>query len=323
MNEQFFLVVVLASIAAAGLAYVFIYPIISGDARSEKRHKQVLGEVAYNPSSKNNFNRRDHVAQSLKELENKQKNANKVTLDTRIEQSGLEWSKNKFYATCLASGVFIGLITLILFQNIFIALSFAFIGTFGLPFWILGYLKKRRIEQFANELPNAMDVIVRGIRAGLPLGDCIRIVANEAQEPVKSEFRRIIEGQALGISVADSCTKMYSRVPISEANFFSIVINIQQKSGGNLSEALGNLSRVVRERKRMKNKIIAMSMEAKASAAIIAAMPVIVAIMTYFSSPEYIEIMWKTQAGIIGLIICGILMTTGVLMMRKMINFDF
>jgi tight adherence protein B len=322
MSDQIF-VVILASIAAAGLAYVFIYPLISGEARAEKRHKQILGDVNYNFNSKTNYNRRDQVAQSLKEQENKQKTGSSLSLESRIEQAGLEWSKNKFYLVCLACGLLLTIVTLVIFQNPLISLVFAFVGVFGLPFWILGHLKKRRIEQFANELPNAMDVIVRGIRAGLPLGDCIRIVANEAQEPVKSEFRRIIEGQALGISVADSCTKMYNRVPISEANFFSIVINIQQKSGGNLSEALGNLSRVVRERKRMKNKIIAMSMEAKASAAIIAAMPVIVAIMTYFSSPEYIEIMWKTQAGIIGLVICGILMTTGVLMMRKMINFDF
>ena len=90
-----------------------------------------------------------------------------------------------------------------------------------------------------------MDVIVRGIRSGLPLGDCLRIIASEAQEPVRSEFRYLIEQQTLGITVAEAVSKLYERVPVAESNFFAIVIGIQAKAGGNLSETLGNLSRVL------------------------------------------------------------------------------
>ena len=107
---------------------------------------------------------------------------------------------------------------------------------------------------------------MRGIKAGLPLLDCLKIIANEAPEPIKSEFKAIVETQTIGMPLGEACAKLYERMPLPEANFFGIVISIQQKAGGNLSEALGNLSRVLRDRKKMKAKIQAMSMEAKASA---------------------------------------------------------
>ena len=118
-------------------------------------------------------------------------------------------------------------------------------------------------------------MIVRGIKSGLPLGDCMRMIAGEAQEPLRGEFRAIIDAQTLGMSIADAVAKLFERVPVAEANFFGIVIAIQQKAGGNLSEALGNLSRVLRDRRKMAGKIKAMSMEAKASAAIIGCLPFI------------------------------------------------
>jgi tight adherence protein B len=167
-----------------------------------------------------------------------------------------------------------------------------------------------------------MDVIVRGIKSGLPLNDCMRIIASEARDPVKSEFRQLVESQALGLSVGDACGKLFERVPVAEANFFAIVIQIQQKAGGNLSEALGNLSRVIRERRKMKGKVAAMSMEARASAAIIASLPFVVTGFLWVSSPNYIELLWKTQSGKIALAISGCWMLVGLFTMKKMIDFD-
>ena len=141
----------------------------------------------------------------------------------------------------------------------------------GLPNLVLSRLRMRRINKFIDIFPNALDIIVRGVKAGLPLGDTLRIIANELPEPVRSEFRKLVEAQALGLPLPEAAEKLAERVPISETNFFSIVIGIQSKSGGNLSEAIGNLSRTLRERKKMKGKIKAMAMEAKASAAIIGA----------------------------------------------------
>src|SRR4029077_20114782 len=150
------------------------------------------------------------------------------------------------------------------------------------------FLKKRREQKFLHNFPDAVDVIVRGVKAGLPLGDCLRIIAAEAQEPVRGEFKVIVESQQVGISMGEACAKLHERMPLPEANFFGIVVGIQQKAGGNLSEALANLSRVLRDRKKMKAKIKAMSMEAKASAVIIGSLPVAVGLLVYLTSPDYI-----------------------------------
>src|SRR5262249_53411907 len=133
----------------------------------------------------------------------------------------------------------------------------------------------------------------------------------------------ILDTQAIGMPLGEACGKLYERIPVAEANFFGIVIAIQQKAGGNLSEALSNLSRVLRERKKMKAKIQAMSMEAKASAAIIACLPVAVMILVWLISPQYIELLWTTTTGRFMLACCAAWMSCGVFVMRRMINFDF
>ena len=199
----------------------------------------------------------------------------------------------------------------------------AFAAGFGVPRWLLAFLKKRREAKFLHGFPDAVDVIVRGIKAGLPLLDCLKIIANEAPEPVKGEFRTIVETQTIGMPIGEACAKLYERIPLPEANFFGIVIAIQQKAGGNLSEALGNLSRVLRDRKRMKAKIQAMSMEAKASAAIIGALPIVVMLLVWLTSPGYIDLLWTHPTGRLMLAASGVWMTIGVMVMRKMINFDF
>jgi tight adherence protein B len=315
---------VLASVAAGGLAYVFIYPLLSGEKRAEKRQKAL---VASGPERRvdraSTVNRRDQVAQTLKELDARQKARHKVTIEARITQAGLSWSKNRFFIISAVIGLALALVLLAISGSPIVAAGGIIVGGLGVPRWILLYRRNRRIKQFLQELPNAIDVIVRGIKAGLPLGDCMRMIASEAQEPLRSEFRTIIDAQTLGITIGDAVAKLYERVPVAEANFFGIVIAIQQKSGGNLSEALGNLSRVLRDRRKMAGKIKAMSMEAKASAAIIACLPFTVGILTYLSSPSYIELLWLTQTGKIALVVSGAWMATGVFVMKKMIAFDF
>ncbi len=193
----------------------------------------------------------------------------------------------------------------------------------GIPRWLLSFLKKRRESKFLNAFPDAADVIVRGIKAGLPLLDCLKMITIEAPEPLKSEFRAIVETQAVGLPLGDACGKLYERMPVPEANFFGIVISIQQKAGGNLSEALGNLSRVLRDRKKMKAKIQAMSQEAKASAAIIGALPIAVMTMVYITSPQYISLLFTEPLGNVMLACSAGWMLRGGVVMKKMINVDF
>jgi tight adherence protein B len=203
------------------------------------------------------------------------------------------------------------------------AAGMGFAAGFGLPRWILNYLKKRRETAFLKALPDAVDVIVRGIKAGLPLFESIKVVAADAPEPLKSEFLAIIETQTIGIPLGEACSRLFERMPLPEANFFGIVIAIQQKSGGNLSEALGNLSKVLRDRKKMAEKIQAMSMEAKASAGIIGSLPPVVMFLVWLTTPDYIALLWTTPVGQLMLVGCALWMTCGVLVMKKMINFDF
>jgi tight adherence protein B len=314
-------VAALATIAAGGVAYVFLYPYLSGEARAEKRQK-ALATPERAAERISQVNRRDQVAQSLKEIDDREKARSKITLEQLISQAGLDWSRRKFFVMSGLIGLGTAVAMFILTQNPIMMGAGLFIGVVGLPRWTLMFLRKRRIGKFVNEFPNAMDVIVRGVKAGLPLGDCLRIIASEAAEPVRSEFRSIVEAQTLGLPIGDAVQRLYQRMPVQEANFFGIVIQIQQKSGGNLSEVLGNLSRVIRERRKMRGKITAMSMEAKASAAIIGALPLIVMLLVYLSSPHYIELLWTREYGRFGLAIGAGMMAAGIAVMRKMINFD-
>ena len=201
--------------------------------------------------------------------------------------------------------------------------GFGISGGVLLPHFFVNWKRKRRLRQFTNEFANAVDVIVRGVKAGLPLVDCLKVIANEAQEPVAGEFREIVEDQTLGMPLADAVARLPERIPLPEANFFAIVVAIQARSGGSLSEALSNLSKVLRDRKKMAGKIRAMSAEAKSSAGIIGSLPIIVAILVYFTSPDYIALLFTTTSGNIVLAIAGLWMFIGIMVMRKMINFDY
>jgi tight adherence protein B len=315
----------LAATAIGGLAWVFIYPLLSGEKKAELRRASVAKSepAAARQADKTQRSRREQVEGSLKELEARSKDQKKVPLSSRLTQAGLDWSPRKFMivSAFLAAACFA--ITSVAGGGLIGAAGLAFAGGLGLPRWGLNFLKKRREKKFLKALPDAVDVIVRGIKAGLPLFESIKVVATDAPEPLKSEFLAIIETQAIGMPLGDACARLFERMPVPEANFFGIVISIQQKSGGNLSEALGNLSKVLRDRKKMAEKIQAMSMEAKASAGIIGSLPPIVMLLVYLSTPDYISLLWTHPTGQLMLVGCVIWMSIGIFVMKRMINFDF
>ena len=316
----------LAAVAIGGVVWVFVYPFLSGERKAEKRMETVArtGSVVPARTGRNSTKtRREQVEGTLKELEQRSAKAKSVPLSVKIAQAGLTWSKQRFFITAGMLGLFGFLTVLMIDGGLLAALGIGFAMGCGMPLWLLKFLKKRREAKFLQGFPDAVDIIVRGIKAGLPLLESMRIITSDAPEPLKSEFRAIIETQTIGIPLGEACGKLYERIPVPEANFFGIVIAIQQKAGGNLSEALGNLSRVLRDRKKMKAKIQAMSMEAKASASIIAALPFAVMMLVYITSPDYIELLWTHPMGRMMMVCCAVWMTLGALVMRKMINFDF
>jgi tight adherence protein B len=325
MKMQTLVLAFMAATAIGGVAWVFLYPLLSGERAAEQRRASFARSqpVARGAEQRQQRSRRQQVEESLKDVENRNKKAKTVALATRIAQAGLSWSKQTFIIISVVVGVVLFLGSLLAGAPLVAALLFSFAGGFGLPRWYLSRRKKKREAKFLDAFPDAVDVIVRGLKAGLPLFDSIRVAANDSPDPVGGEFAAIVETQAVGMPLGDACARMYERMPVSEANFFAIVIAIQQKAGGNLSEALGNLSKVLRDRKKMKAKIKALSMEAKVSASIIGAMPPLVVSLVYMMNPNYIAMLWTTDLGQIMLGFSAVWMFIGIMVMRKMINFDF
>ena len=324
MNMQALALAFMATVAVGGLAWVFLYPHLSGERKAEERRSTVARtEPKARSVDRAQRSKRDQVEMSLKEVEARNKEKSKVPLGTRIAQAGLDWTVQKFLVVSAMVGLFAFAMAVLFGGGLLAGAGLAFAAGFGLPRWILGFLKKRRENAFLRALPDAVDVVVRGIKAGLPLFDSLKVVAADAPEPLRSEFNAIIETQTIGMPLGEACARLYERMPVPEANFFGIVVAIQQKSGGNLSEALGNLSKVLRDRKKMAEKIQAMSMEAKASAGIIGSLPPIVMVLVYLSTPDYISLLWTEPTGRLMLAASVVWMSCGIFVMKKMINFDF
>lgn len=326
-------VIALAAISAGAVAYGFLFTRLETEKKTETRLNRVkaaetdVGRVkAARDRVQEMSKRRKSVQDSLKELEKKQQEESRKRADksvkSRLSQSGKSWTVGQFYMVSVALGLFLGLMLLVVGLPIYAALGAGFVAGIGLPRWVLGFIVKRRQNKFLEELPNALDVMVRSIKSGLPLNDAMRLIASDGQEPVKGEFRRVIESQQVGLSIPEACARMAQTMPLSEVNFFAIVIALQSQAGGNLSEAIGNLSKVLRERRKMKAKVSALSMEAKASACIIGALPFIVATLVSITSPQYMMILFTDPRGHLIMAGSGIWMSIGILVMRNMINFD-
>src|ERR1700682_92941 len=236
----------LASFAVGGVTWVFLYPILSGERKAEARMAQVAKteETTRTTRGGQTKSRRDVVETALKEFEERHKKSKSVPLSVRLAQSRLSWSKRQFFIISAGIGVAMFIFGLFGGSGPIVAVVLGFAGAFGVPRWMLSFLKKRREAKFLNGFPDAVDMIVRGVKAGLPVLDCLKMITVEAPDPLKSEFRTILETQAIGIPLGEACGKLYERMPVPEANFFGIVIAIQSRTGGNLAEALGNLSRV-------------------------------------------------------------------------------
>jgi tight adherence protein B len=321
----------MVGVAVLGVFIVIAWPYIT-NTRVEERTQAVVGgknqgtrmsglRAALADDAKDG--RRRQIQDSLKQLGEKEKERKKrLTLRTLIGQSGFQFSVRTFWVASVISALIFGILPYFLGAPAYVGFGTAFVGLLGIPRWVLGHFRKRRQNKFMNDFADAIDVMVRGLKAGLPVSEAMKIIANESGDPVGPEFLEVVDGQRVGITIDQGIERMVERVPLSEVNFLGIVMSIQSKTGGNLSEALGNLSRVLRDRKRMKQKVQAISQEAKASAAIIGSLPFIMIAAVSFMNPGYLDPLWTTKIGNILVAISATWMLTGVLIMRKMINFE-
>lgn len=322
----------MVALAAGGLLFAMLFPYFSGAKQTEKRVKALTGDkvpvkqglrarlMTEDPKDA----RRKQLQESLNQLgERERQRRQKVTLRVMLMQAGLEISPRLFYVFSLVLGLIIGFGVLVAGVPWYVAIIAGLAGFLGLPRWVLKYLRRRRQQIFLNDFADAIDIMVRGLKSGLPLNDAMKVISTETPDPVGPEFLEIVEGQRVGISIDQGIERMFERMPLSEVNFLAIVMNIQSKTGGNLSEALNNLAKVLRDRKKMKAKIRAVSQEAKASAAIIGSLPFIIMGALTVLNPAYLNPLWDTTLGNIMVVGCGVWMMIGTLIMRKMINFDF
>ena len=314
------LMVVLFAAGAGGIAYAFV----GGGSDASKRaaalaEKKAVGGRTQADQTKQ---RRQNVTELLKDLEKQQaENKVRMTMRRRLEQAGLSIQPRTFWIACMIAALVACAICLLAGQSPFVMALAAFGVGFGLPRWVLSFMRGRRLKKFTEEFANSIDTIVRSVKSGLPTNEALKIVAREAPAPVGPEFAALVEGLKIGVTLEQGLKRMFERIPTSEVNFFAIVMTIQQKSGGNLSEALSNLSGVLRDRKRLQGKIQAMSSEAKASAMIIGSLPPAVMLLVYLSTPDYIRTLFTERMGNLMLMGCVVWMSVGVFVMHKMISF--
>jgi tight adherence protein B len=316
---------VLFALALGGVAFAFT----GGDEKTQKRVAAVAKPAGsargrtVTTAAQDAAQKRKNVAAMLKDVEkNRAAKKEKPTMRRRLEQAGFpKTSPRSFWMICGIMAAIAASLAILTHQKPLVILLAVFAVGLGLPRWVLSFLTARRKKKFTENFANAIDVIVRSVKSGLPTNEAMRIVAREAPDPVGSEFHNLVESLKVGVTLDQALKRMMESMPTPEVGFFAIVMTIQGKAGGNLSEALGNLSFVLRDRKRLQGKIKAMSSEAKASAGIIGSLPPVVGGLVYLTTPAYIMKLFTERAGNLMLAVCVIWMSCGIMVMRKMINF--
>ena len=319
------LAAVLAFITIGGLGWV----LVSGDDSSSqavKRAKAMGAEREVTAAKRAAANtpeaRRKQIMSQLQDVERRERKA-RMTTAAKLKQAGLSISLRTFVFISIAAG-FVGfLISLVLGVHVVLALGIGVAMGLGLPRWIVGFMGKARMKKFSMAFADAVDILVRGIKTGLPVHDCFKIIARESPQPLGDEFQRLVESMGVGLTLSQALDKMYERMPTPELKFFAIVIAIQQKTGGNLAEALTNLTTVLRARRLMGEKIKALSSEAIASAGIIGSLPPVVMILVSVTSPGYMSLLFTDMRGQVLLLASAVWMAFGVFTMKRMISFKY
>ncbi|MEA3052527.1 MAG: tight adherence protein [Sphingomonadales bacterium] len=247
---------------------------------------------------------------------------NPALLRRRLHQTGRTWTLAQYGLASLGIIVVISLILMVKGLPLLLAVLIGLFVGVGLPHFIVGKLIKRRVAKFTARFPDAIELMVRGLRSGLPISETLGIVADELPGAIGDEFRNVSDKMKIGRTMEAALQEAADRLGTAEFQFFGITLAIQRETGGNLAETLANLADVLRKRAQMKLKIKAMSSESKASAWIVGALPFIVFVLIFFINPTYMHTFFSDQRLII--VGCGGLlwMGIGVFIMAKMVDFE-
>jgi tight adherence protein B len=320
----------LAAIAMLLLGFGIYAAVTAPQARLRRRISNVVGEPAPlisipgagRKDQQSGAKRKKQIQERLKHAEEARQKRRGSRLRELLVFAGLKISPQQFIMYSLLAGALVTGLAFIFGVPPIVLPAVALIAFLGLPKFFIGFKIKRRLKKFIAAFPDAIDIIVRGVRSGLTVGECLNIISTESPDPVGPEFRMVNEAIKMGQQMGDALQRMSDRLPSPEFRYFTIVLGTQQTTGGNLAETLAKLSDVLRQRKKMRDKVQAMSSEAKASAGIIGSLPLVVMGALSFMAPDYVALLFTTEPGNFMLAISVVIMGTGVLVMRKMINFD-
>lgn len=241
----------------------------------------------------------------------------------RLVATGWRISIGEYVLACLLVGaLFFGIRLLYGNLPLWAAVLLGISSGLWLPHRFVNFMIKRRRNRFIMLLPEALDLIVRGLRSGLPITESMKVVGQEIPDPVGSEFRHIIESFSIGLTLEQALWTVAERIGVPEFRFFAISLTVQQETGGNLTETLDNLADVLRRRKQVKLKIRALTGEARASASILGALPFIMFGALLLVRPEYGMVLVNTSQGRIFLVVGFCLITTGIGIMMRMTKFE-
>jgi tight adherence protein B len=243
-------------------------------------------------------------------------------LAMRLNRTGRTWTVTQYIYASIGLAIAIAVVMFVFTRAPVLSLGVGLVVGAGLPHMVVGSLIGRRTNAFVSKFPDGIELLVRGLRSGLPVTETLGIVASEVPGPVGYEFKTVIDRIKVGKTMEDALQDTADKLGIAEFNFFTITLAIQRETGGNLAETLSNLADVLRKRAQMKLKIKAMSAEAKASAYIVGSLPFIVFGMILYINPEYMGGFFTDDRLIIAGLGAGVWMGIGVLMMAKMVNFE-
>lgn len=313
-----FLLILIIGITAAVM--------IGGRQKRQARNLSIIGRAAAvrDGQDRGQAKQRADISRKLKEAgqEREKKKKDGASLKEAMVQAGYEAPVSRFWIFSALFALVVWFLLNAMTDWPQIAVVFAVFAAFiGVPRWFLKKVAASRQRKFLEEFADALDASVRLLQAGMPITEAIAMASREYEGPLRDEMLRIYDNQKIGVPLGQAALETAKRIPLTEVHMFATALQIQSETGSSLSEVLSNLSAVIRARFRLKRKIKALSSEAKASAAIIAALPLLVTLGLYAVNPTYIGILFDTRTGNFALIAAGLWMLTGVMIMRGMINF--
>lgn len=329
LDEQTMLAVVVGG-GALVVTLILGFAFVGGDgasASSKRRLSQVGhggGPIVAKPVNRSTA-RIDDSQSSIKALDTMVRKLipKPAELRARLEKTGLKITIAEYSLLTLVMIAFIVLGTHLFYgMSLILAVPVGIAGGLIVPHWIFGYLGKRRVNKFMKNFPEAIELLCRGLRAGLPISESINTVGSDSPEPVGSEFRGVSDTVKIGGTVEEGLWNVSKRIDLPDFKFLIIAISIQRETGGNLAETLSGLAHTLRKRRQIKLKIKAMSSEARASAWIIGSLPFIMFVLLYLVNDEYVLTLINDPRGNILIGIGLTMIASGVGVMAKMVKFE-